>query len=850
MTPTEQAHSSLSVTSPTMKSPEIDTLKNSRLPTTYSGDIYAQYNTPTTTQMMINSTYSPVPGVQNGNTLYSSTYNQYGNGAHHQAAILPSPPFIHSNIGSPSPSVASGYSNHPHHPQHYTNAAAAISALSLTFTQSQPFHHPSIRTVYLGNLTPDMQVSDILDQVRVGVLETVRPLPEKNCLFLTFIEASAATQFYHDFTTRPLMIHGVELKVGWGKPTVLPTNIRQAIQSGASRNVFLGSLDESVNEDVIREDLKRFGTIEHVRLIREKNIAFVHFLSISNAIKCVNSLPNEGDWQNRRVYYGKDRCCPNNNNNNNNGNINNNINNNDLITTNMVPSSALISSQQQQQQQGQPPTTIYTNNTGIPTIATSTYPSHLPPTHYHHSHSPHHHPQSIHVQHTYQVRYPPPSITYDPYTGTTIETYPTTIATASPITATVPQITPLQPSVTAVAAGTHTNSHQPLPPTTATTIIPTISSIAGSHNTSNSSSNSSHHSGIGGDMTIYSTPSATLLPNLTATAAGIPPPPPTNLNNLAGVANRTIYLGNIHPDTTCEEICNVIRGGILSQIRYMGDKHIAFIAFVDPALALHFYTQASYQGIVIKNRRLKIGWGKPSSLPLNVIQAVQNGGSRNVYLGNMDDSMTEEKLKQDFSEYGDIELINTLKEKNCAFVNFTSITAAIRAIEGIRNKEEYKKFRINYGKDRCGNPPRSLQQQQQQQNQQSQQPSVLSTSDSINLSDTPSMTVNTQTTLVDESIDINDENHNNNNNNNNNNIPIHNNNINTNTTSNNNNNNTSTTNTNNNTTPSDILNNDISTANPNNITAINSHLNLSTNTTTTENDVDVDANNVINPVLE
>ena len=29
-----------------------------------------------------------------------------------------------------------------------------------------------------------------------------------------------------------------------------------------------------------------------------------------------------------------------------------------------------------------------------------------------------------------------------------------------------------------------------------------------------------------------------------------------------------------------------------------------------------------------------------------------------------------EKLKRDFGEYGDIELVNFLKEKNCAFVNF------------------------------------------------------------------------------------------------------------------------------------------------------------------------------------
>ena len=57
--------------------------------------------------------------------------------------------------------------------------------------------------------------------------------------------------------------------------------------------------------------------------------------------------------------------------------------------------------------------------------------------------------------------------------------------------------------------------------------------------------------------------------------------------------NRTVYLGvsppsfssavtctnmpllqNIHPETTTEEICNTIRGGILQQIRYIADKHI------------------------------------------------------------------------------------------------------------------------------------------------------------------------------------------------------------------------------------------------------------------------------------
>lgn len=39
--------------------------------------------------------------------------------------------------------------------------------------------------------------------------------------------------------------------------------------------------------------------------------------------------------------------------------------------------------------------------------------------------------------------------------------------------------------------------------------------------------------------------------------------------------NRTVYLGNIHPETTAEDLCNAIRGGVLQSLRYMQDKHIA-----------------------------------------------------------------------------------------------------------------------------------------------------------------------------------------------------------------------------------------------------------------------------------
>ena len=401
------------------------------------------------------------------------------------------------------------------------------------------------RTVYLGNIPPDTSAEEILGHVRSGQIESVRLLPDKNCAFISFLDASSATHFHSDAILKKLCIKGQDIKVGWGKPSQVPTSVALAVQqSGASRNVYLGNLPEDITDAELREDLGKFGVIDTVKIVREKNIAFVHYLSIANAIKAVSQLPQEPKWQApRRVFYGKDRC-------------------------------AYVSKTQQQ------------NAAQYLGIA----------------------PGYAHM-----------------LTGADRDLISNALA---------------QQSVAAAAVAT--------------------------------------------------------------TAGGI--------NNLG---NRTIYLGNIHPETTIEEICNVVRGGLLHHIRYIPDKHICFVTFIDPTAAASFYALSNLQGLMIHNRRLKIGWGKHSgALPPAIALAVSGGASRNVYVGNLDETWTEDRLRQDFSEFGEIELVNTLREKSCAFVNFTNIANAIKAIEAIRGKEEYRKFKVNFGKDRCGNPPRQMQQNQ------------------------------------------------------------------------------------------------------------------------------------------
>ncbi|TFK66058.1 hypothetical protein BDN72DRAFT_871651 [Pluteus cervinus] len=415
--------------------------------------------------------------------------------------------------------------------------AALSAALSATSAGTA-------RTVYVGNLPATASVDELLNLVHFGPLESIRVLPEKSCVFLSFLDAGTAAAFHADATIKKLSLHGQELKIGWGKPSPVPAQVALAIsQSNASRNVYLGGLDENMTEEQLRDDLSRFGLIDQVKIVRDKNIGFVHFLSISIATKVVNTLPTEPAWAGKRVNYGKDRCA-------------------------YVPKSQQVAAQQAQAAAA----------------------------------------QSLVAQ---------------------------SAAALSPATA----FSPFSP----YAQG---------------------------------------------------------------------PFSPVDAMGAAGVQgmNRTVYLGNIHPETTTEDLCNAIRGGVLQSIRYMQDKHIAFVTFVDPAAAFTFYQVAAYQGLTLNNRRLKIGWGKNSGpLPPTLALAVHSGATRNVYIGNIEDfeTFTDERLKRDFGEYGDIELVNFLKEKNCAFVNFTNVANAIKAIDGIKNKPEYANLRIAHGKDRCANPPRS-----------------------------------------------------------------------------------------------------------------------------------------------
>lgn len=407
----------------------------------------------------------------------------------------------------PTPTPYNAYTGGAHMAPSIPGASPAVPAMV-----------PVGRTVYVGNIPSEASVTELLDLVHFGPIENVRMLPEKNCAFISFLTGQVAAAFHADSSVKHVSLRNQELKIGWGKPSVPPPAVLYAVQhQQASRNVYIGGLNAATTEESLRKDLTRFGPIDQVKIVREQNIGFVHFLSIQTAMKVVAALPAEPDWSEQRISYGKDRCA-------------------------YVP-------------KGQQQIQAHNHQAAAMGLATATWLGY--PTGY------------VHVS-------PPSPFQQSPDPDGRTNGDSDTTGRPSPLNQVEPQL------------------HQ--------------------------------------------------------------------------FGNRTVYLGNLHPDMTAEDICNHVRGGILQSIRYMPDRHIAFVTFVDHNAALTFYHMALVTGITIHNRRLKIGWGKPTG-PLSpaLALAVQAGASRNVYIGNINDPkvMDEEKIRADLSEFGELEMVNTLKERSC-----------------------------------------------------------------------------------------------------------------------------------------------------------------------------------------
>ncbi|KAL2312010.1 RNA-binding protein [Schizosaccharomyces pombe] len=166
------------------------------------------------------------------------------------------------------------------------------------------------RALILSNLPVDYKISELLSLIHSGPLEKIQSNPGKRRIIITFLDSADAFFFYERYHPRGFIFHGRPLKLTFARPSPLPESIQNfCSNTAASRNVFIGNLPSSYHEKEIEEAFGKFGKIEHIKILSKKNIAFVHFLNIRDAIKVVRTLSCDPDYHSWRIFFGSDRCA-------------------------------------------------------------------------------------------------------------------------------------------------------------------------------------------------------------------------------------------------------------------------------------------------------------------------------------------------------------------------------------------------------------------------------------------------------------------------------------------------------------------------------------------------------------
>jgi hypothetical protein len=93
-------------------------------------------------------------------------------------------------------------------------------------------------------------------------------------------------------------------------------------------------------------------------------------------------------------------------------------------------------------------------------------------------------------------------------------------------------------------------------------------------------------------------------------------------------------------------------------------------------------------GLLIHNKRVRVGWGSPDPLNAAVAEAISHGATRTVFLGGLDASTTELSLTSQFTPiYGPIEKLDVLHHKRIAFVHFASIGSAVACVQALQQQQ-------------------------------------------------------------------------------------------------------------------------------------------------------------------
>ncbi|KAL2920918.1 Flowering time control protein FPA [Bienertia sinuspersici] len=140
--------------------------------------------------------------------------------------------------------------------------------------------------LWVGNLTPDVTESDLAELFdKHGVLDGITCYASRSYAFVYFKrvdDAVAAKDALQGF-----LINGNPIKIEFAKP------------AKPSKHVWVGGFGSSMTKEKLEEELSKFGKIEDLKFIRDRNTALVEFARLEDASAAVKNM--------NRLQIGDDR---------------------------------------------------------------------------------------------------------------------------------------------------------------------------------------------------------------------------------------------------------------------------------------------------------------------------------------------------------------------------------------------------------------------------------------------------------------------------------------------------------------------------------------------------------------
>ena len=106
---------------------------------------------------------------------------------------------------------------------------------------------------------------------------------------------------------------------------------------------------------------------------------------------------------------------------------------------------------------------------------------------------------------------------------------------------------------------------------------------------------------------------------------------------------RAVVVPSLPAGASCEEICDAVGGfGPIESIELTDDR--ALVSFVDAGAAHGLMLRSGCQ-IMLQGKPTPLQWGRAKPVPREVLRAIRNGATRNLYVANLAEGVREAEVR-------------------------------------------------------------------------------------------------------------------------------------------------------------------------------------------------------------